>query len=478
MEVKIAAGYVRVSTADQTEYSPESQIKLIRDYAKREGYIIPDEYIYQDDGISGKSAAKRPAFQLMIATAKQAPPPFDCIFVWKYSRFARNQEESLVYKNLLKKNGVAVKSISEPSSEDNPFSGLIESIISWMDEYYLINLSTEVKRGMKEKAGRGEAMGRPPFGYRVENKILVPDDNADTVRWIFEQYAAGRTMRNIAVDLGNSGITIKSNKPPDVYAISYILRNPAYIGKHRWSTERHAVYRSPNYLPDNENLSDGKQDAIVSNKVWGEVQDRLKGRNTEIKYARQGNPVFMLKGLVRCSECGSTLVYRKERKALQCYKYTRGQCHTTHYISLQNANKAVIEHLESVVKSGSFQFSPKPSPKSRTRRDWGKLISFEEARLKRATSALLDGAFTSQEYKSIKAEIESNIKKLKAGQVAESDSQPQVDIEKYKKHVLEVIKILKSPDVEESEKNQALRSILEKIVYNKAENMLDFYFAI
>ena len=52
--LQIGAAYIRVSSDDQLEYSPESQLKLIREYAKREGYMIPDEYVYQDDGISGK----------------------------------------------------------------------------------------------------------------------------------------------------------------------------------------------------------------------------------------------------------------------------------------------------------------------------------------------------------------------------------------------------------------------------------------
>lgn len=127
----------------------------------------------QDDGISGKSAARRPAFRLMIAQAKDTPPPFSVVYVWKYSRFARNQEEAIMYKNLLKKRGITVKSISEPSS-DSPFASLIERIIEWMDEYYLINLSGEVRRGMLEKFNRGEATGVPPYGYSVIDKQLVP----------------------------------------------------------------------------------------------------------------------------------------------------------------------------------------------------------------------------------------------------------------------------------------------------------------
>ena len=135
MPLKIAAAYIRVSTDDQIEYSPESQLKAIRDHATREGYLIPEEFIFRDEGISGRTADKRPAFRLMIAQAKEGKaPPFEAIFVWKWSRFARNQEESIMYRKLLRKRGVDVISISEPST-DSPFSSLIESIIAWMDEH-------------------------------------------------------------------------------------------------------------------------------------------------------------------------------------------------------------------------------------------------------------------------------------------------------------------------------------------------------
>ena len=88
----------------------------------------------------------------MIALAKSDKHPVDCIIVWKFSRFARNQEESIVYKSLLKKkHNVDVLSVSEPLV-DGPFGSLIERIIEWMDEYYSVRLSGEVTRGMTEKA--------------------------------------------------------------------------------------------------------------------------------------------------------------------------------------------------------------------------------------------------------------------------------------------------------------------------------------
>ncbi len=81
----------------------------------------------------GRKASKRPEFNHMIAVAKQNPSPFSAIMVWKFSRFARNQEEA-IYKGMLKNCGIDVISTSEPMI-DGPFSS-IERIIEWFDEYY------------------------------------------------------------------------------------------------------------------------------------------------------------------------------------------------------------------------------------------------------------------------------------------------------------------------------------------------------
>ena len=194
----IGAAYIRVSDERQDEYSPDSQLKKIREYARKEGCIIPDEYIFYDDGISGKDTKNRENFNKMIATAKEKDHPFDTIYVWKFSRFARNQEQSMVYKNLLRKAGVSVKSVSEPIPEDH-FGSLIERVIEWMDQFYLTNLSEEVKRGFIEKISRGEPVSPAPFGYKnIENSYAIDEASAEIVREIFERYAGGEKQREIA----------------------------------------------------------------------------------------------------------------------------------------------------------------------------------------------------------------------------------------------------------------------------------------
>lgn len=133
--------YIRVSTDKQEELSPDAQKRLLLDYAKKNKILVNPEHIFMENGISGRKAQKRPEFQKMISLAKAKPAPFQVILVWKFSRFARNQEESIVYKSMLKKQcGIDVVSTSEPLI-DGPFGSLIERIIEWMDEYYSINLS-------------------------------------------------------------------------------------------------------------------------------------------------------------------------------------------------------------------------------------------------------------------------------------------------------------------------------------------------
>ena len=237
-EKKICAAYIRVSTDDQVEYSPDSQLELLREYAKRNDLLLPDEFVFRDEGISGRTAEKRPGFMRLIATAKEKPRPFETILVWKFSRFARNQEESIVYKSLLKKeNDIDVVSISEPLAE-GPFGGLIERIIEWFDEYYSIRLSGEVTRGMTERARRGKHNSVAPFGYRMEEGelVAVPEEEA-VVRQVYRSFLQGKTILSIVKSLNDDGILTRRGKTWENRTVRYLLTNPVYTGKVRWNPE-------------------------------------------------------------------------------------------------------------------------------------------------------------------------------------------------------------------------------------------------
>lgn len=477
--MKIAAAYLRVSTEEQDEYSLDSQLKLIREYAKNNDFLVPDEFVFTDDGVSGRNARKRESFQRMIALAKQKEPPFDSILLWKFSRFARNQEEAIVYKSLLKKAGIGVISISEPLP-DGPFASLIERIIEWMDEYYSIRLAGEVKRGMIEKVSRGEPVCHPAFGYDLKEKRYYPNSDADWVRWVFSSFSSGMGMRQIAAHLADHGVRTGRGGLPDNRFVEYMLNNPLYIGKIRWSPEGRKASRRKYDDPSNM-IVDGLHDAIIDMETWEKTQGRLKQLKAAYrKHQRPGQPVqFMLKGLVHCSSCGATLVYQSLAcPSLQCHNYNRGKCKTSHSLSVSKGNAAVISALEYSVDNLDFALDPDENTTKRaSERDYKKLISAEQTKLGRVQQAYEAGIDTLEEYAEKKRRILEEIESLRQ-QANEEKNVQKFDPIEYAKKVSAVLELIKNPTVAENAKNEALRSILSRIVYEKKKQNLALYFYI
>lgn len=483
--LKIGAAYIRVSDERQDEYSPDSQLKKIREYASKDGYLIPDEYVFYDDGISGKSTRRRDDFNRMIAIAKEKTHPFDVIYVWKFSRFARNQEESMVYKNLLRKKGVTVVSVSEPIPEGH-FGSLIERIIEWTDEYYLVNLGAEVTRGMTEKVSRGEPAVPPPYGYKMGKKTYIPDEEsgaADIVREMFQRYSDGEKQREIAISLGQRGIRTKYGNMPDNRWIEYILRNPCYIGKIRWTLDGIRAVSKRDF--DNENIMviDGHHEPLISMELWNKVQKMIDAQKKAYpKYAKRQQPIeYMLKGLVRCSACGGTLACngvksgKVKARCIQCCNYSRGACHTSHSITIPKIEEAFIAGLKQALGEKQFTINPKSPKKSAPSAvDYDKLIAVEERRLARAKEAYLAEIDTIEQYGQNKKEITDRIEDLKARQNKEVFQEIDVDI--FAEKVAGIVEFIEREDVTESAKNEALHNIIEKIVYEKAKGNLAIYF--
>ena len=100
--------YARYSSDSQTEQSIEGQLRVCKEFAERNGFVIVKEYI--DRAISG-TTDKRPDFLRMIEDSKSKS--FDYVIVYQLDRFARNRYDSAHYKNILRKNDVKVLSAKE-----------------------------------------------------------------------------------------------------------------------------------------------------------------------------------------------------------------------------------------------------------------------------------------------------------------------------------------------------------------------------
>lgn len=248
--------YARYSSDRQTEQSIEGQLKECYAYAQRNCYTVVGEYI--DRAISG-TTDNRPEFLHMITDGDKKI--FQAVLVYQLDRFARNRLDSAIYKARLKKNGIRVLSARENISDDA--SGvLMEAVLEGMAEYYSVELSQKIRRGLNINAekcictGGGIALG---FCVDSNKHFQIDPDTAPVVRHIFEMYASGHTMADIIRYLNLQGITTSRGNEFNKNSINRILRNKRYIGIYTFKGKE-----TPGGLP-----------RIISDDLFYEVQDMM-----------------------------------------------------------------------------------------------------------------------------------------------------------------------------------------------------------
>lgn len=466
--MKIAAAYIRVSTEDQVEYSPESQRKALYAYAKAHDMIIPEEYVFADEGISGRST-RRPAFQRMIGTAKLRPAPFEVILVWKFSRFARNREDSIVYKSMLRKQcGIEVVSVSEPVGEDKT-SILIEALLEAMDEYYSINLAEEVVRGMSEKARRGGTLGKLAYGYRSEQgRAVIDEEAAAVVRKIFRDFDSGVPVKRIAVELNECGILTSKGLKWEGRTVEYILRNPYYIGTTHWTPEK-VRGKHAETISEQTIVTEGTHPAIIDRDLFDRCQDRVaENKRTHIYKSHDTHgKMFALKGLVRCSACGATLV-SGGRGGVQCHMYAKGACKQSHFITKAKLDALVIARMEADLQSGRFavqlsQSAEQPSPEDDLT---AAAVTRLENQLTRVKEAYAAGIDTLEEYKENKQRILAQIETVRAKQKPKQARRYDLDRLRRAESLLTAGLELYRSDAPEDAKNAALKALIGSITFD------------
>lgn len=476
--MKTAACYIRVSTDDQLEYSPDSQLTAIRRYAKANDMLLPEKYIFiEQDGISGRKADKRPQFQRMIGTAKLKPKPFDVVLLWKFSRFARNREDSIVYKSMLRKQlGIDVISISENVGDDK-MSVIFEAMIEAMDEYYSINLAEEVKRGMTEKARRGEALSIAPFGYKLVNKQLEPElEKAEVIRAVFAKYSDGMPLRKLAEWLNDIGIRTKQGNMIENRTIEYWLRNPVYNGYIRWTPTGKTRRNFDN--PDSI-ITKGTHEPIIGDELWGNVQKRMKMQKAAHCYYRRPSSErsYALSGVLRCASCGSTVV-KSANGYMQCCGYAHGTCKTSQSVKIDQTASLFFSTIFDDIKNEAVKLVKKKK-KTADISDENGIISArleqEKRKLQRAKEAYLNEIDSAEEYRRSKCLIQAEIERLEKMLSAAAERSVQKETADEERE-LTLMEFLCSSSVRESEKNLALKLIVEKAVCNKSEKSIEIFY--
>lgn len=306
--------YARVSSERQAEkdLSIPAQIKALRQYADKQGWRVVEQFV--DEAESARTA-DRPEFQKMIALSKQKSPSFTVILVWKLSRFARNREDSILYKAMLRKHGVQLVSINEPI-DDSPAGRMLEGMIEVIDEFYSANLSTDTVRGMNENASRGFLNGgRSPYGYRrlrvkvgeaEKSKHELEPAEAPLVKRIFELALGGMGVKEIAKKLNGEGFKTRLGRRWTNTVLYYMLTNEAYTGMTVFNGYRY--WETKGEREQKAIRVEGTHPALVSREDFEAVRRIFKSRSPKIIHPETLTSDYLLSGLAFCGSCGSKLI--------------------------------------------------------------------------------------------------------------------------------------------------------------------------
>jgi DNA invertase Pin-like site-specific DNA recombinase len=319
--------YGRVSTSEQIKgHSIETQLERCRQHAATHGWQVEAEYV--DPGYSGTND-ERPAFQEMIQAALAGV--FQIIIVYSFDRLFRNMEHAVVYKSLLRKDGVQVYSVLEPI-DDSPMSFIQEGIIDLFAAYYSINLSTKIKGGLRKAVKGGQWPWKAPLGYeRVDNWVEVSEMGA-FIQQAFQEFSTGQyTLDQWAERAYRLGIRSLSGNKLTGKDWSRIFHNRFYMGILEYSGVS----------------AEGRHTPLVSEETFEKVQQVLlaKSSNKGIRSYR----FYLLRGLVWSDDSQS----RMTGAVGKGYKYYRSKKNTSggkrHHVQAELLERQVAAALSAVV---------------------------------------------------------------------------------------------------------------------------------
>lgn len=338
--MKTCVIYARYSSSNQTEQSIEGQLDVCSKYAKENNLHIVNTYI--DRAMTGTND-NRPDFQKMLSDSEREN--WEVVLVYAIDRFGRDSVEIAINKHRLKKNGKMLISATQRTSENldgtiNLDGILLENIYIGMAEYYSKELAQKIRRGLRESRKKGQFCGGTiPYGYYAKDKHLYEDEEkAEIIRFIFDEYAHGTTIKNLQKKLNANGY-LHYGKPFSSGCLYHILRNEKYAGITNINGESFNLYP-----------------ALVSQETFDTVRKRVDAN----KYGKTGvEDVYLLKGKIRCGYCGHSMGARcttSNGKKVRYYKCRgtdnlKSGCKKTS-IRKHFLEKFILDHICETLSSG------------------------------------------------------------------------------------------------------------------------------
>ena len=236
---KTAAIYARVSSDRQKESgSIASQTAALQACAQQREYLVPPEWVFEDDGFSG-ARLDRPGLEAVRDLAAEGR--IDAVLVLSPDRLSRKYAYQVLLLEEFARCGVACEFVESPPAE-TPQERLLVQVQGMIAEYERALIAERSRRGKRHKARNGSpsVLSGAPYGYRyvkrgegVEARYEIVAAEAAVVRQVFDSYTREQfSIGAIARKLAEQGMRTRTGKTRwDRSVIWAILRNPAYCGR-------------------------------------------------------------------------------------------------------------------------------------------------------------------------------------------------------------------------------------------------------
>ncbi len=333
--------YCRVSSKDQVDgTSLDSQKRLCLEWAEKQDIKIVKIFI--EEGESAKSI-DRTEFQKALTFCTDKRNKVNFFIVWKLDRFSRNQEDHIMVRALLKRSVVNLRSVTEPIDETS-MGRAMEGMLSVFAELDNNIRRDRSKQGMLERVKQGIWVWPEPIGYKriAQKDNISPDpDKSHFIVMAFEEWSKGTyTYAALADYLSERGFRTKMGVKPRAQLIQKILRNPIYcaiIDVDGWGT------------------FEGKFEPIVSSELFAKCQPGYQNQSTHAAARSANNPLYPLRKVVVCSECGGSYTGSKAKGKYPYYHHHKQNCPKAKFIPKETFEQLFVEYLDEITPNERYE---------------------------------------------------------------------------------------------------------------------------
>lgn len=459
--------YARVSTDRQAEkeLSIPAQLQAMRDYARQHGWVIVEEFL--EPGASATTTARQ-ELQRMLERVRQSDPKIDVVLVHKLDRVARNLDDHVMIRALLRRSGVRIASVVE--NVDESVSGqLVENIMASIAQFYSANLGEEAKKGMRMLVQKGGWPHKPPYGYRVvrdghgKGRIVVDPDKTHGIRSAFERYSSQLwSLNQLRLRLVDEGLLTGQGRPWSQEMLRQLLMNPFYAGRLRWKGAEYP----------------GNHEPLVSEQLFQRVQGVLRIRHRDS--GEKGKHHFLLRGFSYCGDCGGKLTAEHHPRGsyYRCVKNTTKECKAA-FSNVKTAHRnfeCLLAELTipvslrtALLEAAGRLIDGKSEVAQRRLRSVGMRKAKLEAREVALTEAFAGGELSLRAYRSAMAKVRTQIAQLEAT-LTESRLEPSVLRQKVQQTIrfAERLSVLYH-ELDPTRRSQLLRVVFSRLVLEKGE---------